>query len=733
VIESPGDGAEGHARESTILHEALLSRARTGEERRKLDLAWTDFERGRGRGEKTTFAEILVRRRLLTPKEIEGFLAAERSHSGTGSAVLAPSPPPAASSSNAAAYVLVFVVVAALAGAGLVKVTPTPGPPGGAGGEAAAEARRQDDFGHALSVALHEGTGGDAEGAEAHLREAAELARTPVEQARIQDVRSRIAAANAASFVPDAPSPSASPRPGPPASDAPPLPGGGVQPATSPLAAGDGTPAPPASPPPSAPASASGALAPVPRDAPPPPPTLNEDESQAVAYCATQLLELARFCSRNKAYREARSELETALALAPDDKACQKELDDLGDLASGATKYFRENYEHERSNAHARAALRLSDLALGFKKAGNQGRSQRWVDAIQEHFPGETTEKALRRLGLVYFEPYLLWTEPTDAKRYEAGCELVEGEWKDAANVATLNARHATWSDPWVVSDGVYELRTTVSLRLARRVLAQASAYRTFFLGQLGRVWDLRAPAGKLPIILARNQQDWKEQIDAESKNLGFEIVAPQNAAAFYVVSDHALDPCFVTLEARTLEGNLLKFGWDNLLLVLKHELTHQIAWEYSRYDDQGSGLPEKNFWAVEAIANFMCFYANDRGHWHLLRPKTIPTRSEGTYAVSPFAWCQEHLDDLPRLEDYFETPPERFMNESCYSMATCVAYFLLFGEQKRYRGGFLDLLERVHKHRAGPNAFAECFPGVDLAQLNRQFIRFTGGIALDE
>ena len=60
--------------------------------------------------------------------------------------------------------------------------------------------------------------------------------------------------------------------------------------------------------------------------------------------------------------------------------------------------------------------------------------------------------------------------------------------------------------------------------------------------------------------------------------------------------------------------------------------------------------------------------------------------------------------------------------------MATCVAYFMLFGEHRKYRAGFVRLCERVHKHRADAKAFDECFPGVDRKQLQRQFIRFVSG-----
>jgi len=697
--------------ESRSLLEALFYRAGPPDERRKVELAWRDFETGRARGDRTTFAEILVRRRILSPEDVSALLAG--SHSGSNTAPLATKPP------RSAQPIHIFLIVAGvvgLAGVGaLVRLGPGPAPPAASPADSEAERLRKESFSHELALALKEKSAGDTSGALRRLRDAEELARGPAERARIDEVRALVAAERAESGPdpepPRPPAPPETPRPleAPPSPPPPPA----VEPAPLPVA----TAPPPAPPAPPAPAAAK----------------LDPDEEQALAYAASQLVELARFCTRNKARREARVELELALALAPGDKAARSELDSLEELASDPTKYFRDNFDKERAAAHARAANRLGDLAVLRKKQGDRERSERWIAAIADHFPADATEKALRRIGLVYFEPYLEWLEPADAKRYDEGQEKIDGEWRDKAAVAELNRAHAAWSDPWVLTDGVHELSTTVSYRLARKLLAQVSAYRRFFLKQFSRSWDLRPPSGRLPVLFCRNQDDWKERIAAESERIGVPIVPPRNAAAFYLTIDRALNPCFVTLEAQTLDGGLLKFGWENVLLVLKHELTHQIAIEYSRHAARGGGLPEKNFWVLESLANFLCFYDIDRGHWHLTRPKTIPTRQEGVFAISPFVWCQEHIDQLPRLADYFATAPSSFMSEDCYAMATCVAYFLLFGERGKYRQGFIRLCEVVHEHRGDEKSFDECFPGVDKVQLNRQFIRFVSGIALDE
>jgi hypothetical protein len=694
----------GLSDDSRALLDALYQRAKTSEERRRIDLAWTDYEIALGRGERATFLDVAMRRRLVTLAEgRELILTAGTGASTTGVVGLARPPrwKKAVKLYGGALAILVAFVVATQVKIGLPHASDAKTP------DADTETRRVESFEHALKVALREGVGGDTTVADDELRLATSLARSPAERSRIDDVREKIRDANAVPEIPVTPRPE-TPRPPPPPVAPPelPLP---LAPTTTPIET-------PRTPPEAARVE----------------PTLLPEESDAVAYAVSELLKVARFCSKNKAYHEARAELDTALALDPASSECQRELDGLGDLASDPTRYFKDNGDKERASGNAHAANRLADLALSFKKKGDLERWERWLDVVKDRFPAATTEIALTRIGLVYFEPYLLWTDPASAKRLEAGQEQVEGDWKDASAVAELDKRHSSWNDPWILDDGVHELRTTVSLRLAKKLLAQVGAYRRFFLRQFSRSWDLRAPQGKLPVILCRNQADYRQEIDAFAKERGSPIVPPSNAAAFYLGSERALDPCFVTLEAVTLDGAILRFGWDNLLLVLKHELTHQIATEYSRHD-RGDVAGDRHYWSVEAIANFMCFYEVDRGHWHLRKPRTIPTRSEGTYEVSPFQWCQENLDSLPRLKDYFATPRADFMSEKCYAMATLSAYFLLFGEHGKYRPGFIRLLERVHKKRCDEKTFGECFPDLDFAVLQRQFIRFVAQVKLDD
>ena len=710
--------------ESRALLAALAERAAGGEERRKIEVAWSDFETALARGEETSFVEIAVRRKIVTRAEADAFIAAETDRAGSGTAPLhRPAPLPGSRLVSSRSVFVLFLLLGALGGAVIWKLgrTPSPKAPFSPRPPVEDEAERREAFEHALAVAYTEAVGGDAAGSERSLSVATDLARSNDDLARVEQTRGRIATALAT-----APEPPPAPPRSPVSTPTPrPLP---ERLAPTPAETAHETP-----PAPSGPESASpGAEPPNPSGGPGAEPP-NPEAARALAFVSEQLLELARFCTRNKAYREARAELETVLALVPDSPPARKELEALADLASDPTRYFRENGDRERSNAHARAAFKLAELAQGYESSGDRERYDRWVEAIQDHFPGETAEKALKRLGLVYFEPYLEWMKPADWQRLDQGLETVEGEWKDPDEVARLDRQHSSRSDPWVLTDGTHELRTTVTLRLGKKLLAQVTAYRRFFLKQFGRAWDLRAPQGKLPIFLARNREEYQAEIDAVGKRLGEAIAPPENTAAFYHLSERPLNPCFVTLEAQTLDGSLLKFGWDNVLLVLKHELTHQVAFEYSRASGKPGKLPRLNYWVVESLANFMCFYANDRGHWHLSRPRTIPTRNEGTYEVSPFAWCLEHEDRLPRLERYFETPPDRFMTEECYSVATCAAYFLLFGEHRKYRAGYIRLCELVHEHRATEKSFDECFPGVDRAALERQFHRFVSGIALDE
>lgn len=764
-----------------ILQALYATRSQSAADRKKIDRLWADYEMQRARGHKGHFGELVVRRGIMTGVELKHLLAGERKALGSDAAVHAASgagPTPLGQRGFNVRVALTFLGVAALLSAAFVVNVTGPkaseGPTTAIDDPATVEARRQDSFGQHLEAAARERVAGNDAEARRELDRAAGVASTQEEKDRVEAERGRlpvpekgdggaaeaIARAKAleaagkldeaeallrhwvnAHINDDLPeekdvraalaearvklkeaTTAAAMRPGTPTAE-PAHPGD-----DDPLAVEDKAPKqdpnhptpPRAEPPPEPEAEPSG-------------PPLSTDEQLAAAFASDELVKLAQFCARNQAFREARAELDNALAILPGAEAPRAELAKLGDPSSEPTRFFRDNFERERRNAHMRAANRLADVALQLRQGGDREKHDRWVEVIQQCFSGETTEKALSRIGLAYFAPYLQWVDAADARRLEDGQEEMDGKWLDREGVAEVNLQHSTWDTPWVLTDEAHELRTNLTLRNARRMLYQVGAFRKFFLKTFSKQWRLRQPLTKLPIILTKTREDYLSQLAAEGLRRGITIPEPHGAAAFYIRL-MPVGPIFVTIEPAMMDGSTMKSSYDLLVQILKHELTHQIAREYSAFDCINPSVPEQ-FWCVEGLAECLAFYTNDRGHWHLNHPAKIASREAGVYFVSAWGYVARNLDSLPKLETFFgyDQAKDYQAAGSCYPQGASVVDFMLHGEHGRYRRSFVRLCEAVHKGKITPLTFEECFPGIDRQRLQRQWLRFVRSFPLDD
>ena len=332
----------------------------------------------------------------------------------------------------------------------------------------------------------------------------------------------------------------------------------------------------------------------------------------------------------------------------------------------------------------------------------------------------------MKKLGLVFFEPYARWVRKKDGERLEAGWEKLEGTWRKPKEVASLNEEHSGWANPWILDDGVHELRTNVALRDALQVLSHITAFREFFLAEFGAEWDLKAPTGKLPVILTRTQREFRERMQKASPGIRDTGLS---GAAFYFWRNVPLNPCFVTFEPTLVSGQATKVNLEEVLMSVRHEVTHQLAYEYSKHDCDNTRVTAHEFWCVEAIANFMQNYILEKGAWRLVHRKTWA--SGDGYMEGDFSHCVDNLASLPTLKELFAIRKDGLSVET-YHMTATVAYFLLQGEEGEHRTSFLKLLERVHKVRDTAKCFDECFRGVDLKDLQAEWESFVRGITLD-
>lgn len=457
---------------------------------------------------------------------------------------------------------------------------------------------------------------------------------------------------------------------------------------------------------------------------------LTAPEKAALRKVERELLELSKFAARGNDQVAAVAALRLALEVAPDADKPRQELEKLEKrpLRGTPKSDFAAKLEEKRADARKQVGLALADAALA-AEASSPARYERYLGLIQRRF---AAPEALERLDLAYFAPYQRWLSRTDAGLLERGGEVHEGQRLEPEAVAALDRRHGSWSDPWVVSDDVHEVRTTMPLRAANQILAFVAAYRTYFLDRFGPLWDLRPPRGKLPLIVTRTQAELRDQLRATTSGMGAAAPGGVQGAAFYLQTNGALNPCFVTYEPVDVTGAMFRIErFDQLVIPLIHEVTHQLAFEYSKHDADATRQVAHHFWAVEAIANFMGYHVLEDGAWRLTHPRTIPMG--GGVIEGPFAWCKNNRGALPPLRAFMAQTHEQFMSVNNYHIAATLAYFLLEGEGGKYREGFVKLLERVHRIRDAAGLFEACFPGVSHDALQQEWLRFVGALRLDD
>ncbi len=442
-----------------------------------------------------------------------------------------------------------------------------------------------------------------------------------------------------------------------------------------------------------------------------------EARGKAAAACAEHAADLGQ----RHLYVQAADEWRRARALRPDVAAYA----DGFDAAIHRAQLDETVGRDDLTTHHAACVTALAGAAEAYEAADMLEASDRLIGIAQTLFPGDDTR---RRLGLVYYAPYAKWARPRQARLLDDGWEIVGGSWIDPDHVAELNAQHATWDDPWVVGDNVHEIRTTQPLRTALRVLAHVREYRRMFLQHFGGEWELVAPGGKLPVIVTGTQAELRERMKALTKAGD----GSAYAAAFYLQSTRPLAPVFVTFEPAGAEGKATKIGFDALLWPLKHEIGHQIAFEYSKHAADRTRLVHDQFWCVEGVANFMPYYVLGEGGWRLTHPDKIPF-TEHSYLKGAFSWCHENAGALVPIERFVTVRPDEFRTVAQYHQATTLAYFLLEGADRRYRQRFIGMLQTVHRAKESATTWREAFRGVDAKTLQAEFDAFVRGLDIEE
>jgi len=441
-------------------------------------------------------------------------------------------------------------------------------------------------------------------------------------------------------------------------------------------------------------------------------------EAAARGKAAAELLVLAKFAESLKAVPEARATCSAAYVLTPRDDKARTEAEKLLKLKGERAKDAEKQFADHKAKAYAKCVEILTPVFAAYADADRSDELARLLSLLQDL--GMPVEPLVKKHDFVFYAPYSDWRRKKDVERFTAGGEVLDGVWYDAKKVAELDAKHTDWSGPWQFGEEIHEIKTTLPLTTARRILATVASYRTFVLCYLGLDADLRQPAVKLPLIVTATRKEMEERAQSYPGGGGS---LPPDGAAFYQGGSQAGGPCFVTFELKFQGGELRKVDWTGLRGGLLHEVAHQILYEYSRHAlGQHPVRPTGDLnWVAEGAAEFLPCFEPDDGTWVLHRRDAIPQGGSG-YIESGFGWCHDQADQLPSLVQFVTYGNAQMADARNYHVACVLAAFLLEAKERAYRTRFCKLIDLEHQYHADSDAFAACFPGVDVAALDADF-----------
>ena len=440
-------------------------------------------------------------------------------------------------------------------------------------------------------------------------------------------------------------------------------------------------------------------------------------EATARGKAAAELIALAKFAESLKAVPEARSACSAAYVLRPRDDEARTEAEKLAKLKGERARDAEKQFADKKAKSYAKCVELLTPVFAAYADADRSDELARLFSLL--HDLGMPVEPLVKKHGFVFYAPYSDWRRKKDVDRFEKGSEVLDGVWYDAKKVAELDAKHADWSGPWRFGEEVHEIRTTLPLTMARRLLATVVSYRTFVLCYLGLDADLRQPAVRLPLIVTAT----RKEMEARAEGMPGGGPLPEGGAAFYRGGSEAGGPCFVSFELKFQGSAMQKVDFVGLRHGLLHEVAHQILFEYSRHGRDPKTRPGDSDlnWVAEGAAEFLPCFEPDGGTWVLHRRDAI-SQGTGGYISSGFGWCHDQADKMPPLAQFVTYGRTQMADARNYHVAGVLAAFLFEAKERTYRTRFLKLLDLQHQYRAGQNAFAACFPGVDVAALDADF-----------
>lgn len=425
---------------------------------------------------------------------------------------------------------------------------------------------------------------------------------------------------------------------------------------------------------------------------------------------AKEYLSLARWCKTKRLFDQAGENFELVLKYDPENKQARKYLD-KGPPKKARTPRNIEQllkwYDQRLAALYKKLADKHYTLGVWCKKNNLTDKAGKEFDrAVELCFDHQKTRKELGQVKVKGFG----WVDKETAVKLKKGLREYKGEWlpKDKVNKLCSN-----WEDAWEIKTEHYLIRTNNTYEQGYEIGQVVEDLYEMYFKVMGKILELKEPKGLMSIYYFKSEEDYKTE---------FQRIHGQPPASQTGV--YTIDIDGAKNIKRVYSWGPRKNGGDEKD-TMRHECTHQLNHILSGLS--GSWLEQgwaMYFESVRRNKNGR-LTIGDINHYHYGCWEA--GGKKGGFRTTIKTHKIKELKRFLQLRENEMTGVE-------YEQGTALVRFFLDSRPgQRYKDRFLRYVRMCYTAPISPKtglreidslkAFQECFPKVDLDELEKEFL----------
>jgi tetratricopeptide (TPR) repeat protein len=411
-------------------------------------------------------------------------------------------------------------------------------------------------------------------------------------------------------------------------------------------------------------------------------------KSDLANLCAKEYFTLARWCKECGLSRERGDCLKDVLKYAPSDEEAETELKEevlkTVKPATNAEKLLN-TYDQKLLGLKKKLSDEYVKLGMWCKQAKLVSEAKEvFKTAIEIYENNSTARKELDQAKVSGFG----WVDNGTAKKLNQGLREYKGDWLPKEKV---NELRSNWSDAWKIKTRHYLIKTNNTYEQGYELSQQLEELYTMFFRVFGNALEIPEPKVLMHVNYLKSQSEFSAEYQ---KANGYLPASPLGMTGNMIPGI----PWSATAWFWGPQKNPQGTEKDTML----HECTHLLF------------NPPQPF-LTEGVANyFMSLYRTRDGNL------TVGDKSHSNYALN-FA----KLGTSVPLKQFLTTPRERFNTGENYGQAAAfIRFFLSSPDGQKYKSQFINFAKLLNSNPRIDvlSAFDECFPGIDITKLEKEF-----------